>query len=145
MKEFYVGIDPGKFGGIAVLNEEMHIAMPYSNQALIEVCQMYQGSCSVTVENVHSMPGQGTVSMFTFGRNFGYILGVLEAFQIPYTLVDPRVWKKYYGLSSDKQESIAKCKELYPGIYLYPTKRCKKESDGMAEAILISRYGMDHQ
>ena len=139
----YIGIDPGAKGGIAYIDGETAQATPYSNQALLELCQLFQGRAWVFVEYVHAMPGQGVTSMFTFGRNYGYILGVLDAFQMPWTAVEPRLWKKHFGVTSDKQTSIAKCKELYPEINLLPTKRCKKESDGMAEAVLIARYGKD--
>ena len=143
----YIGIDPGAKGGIGIINEETftEFVLPYSNEALIDICQLYQDRASVAVENVHAMPGQGVTSMFTFGRNFGYILGVLEAFQMRYTLVDPRAWKHYFGISADKQSSIDKCKELYPGINLLPTKRSRKESDGMAESILLARWGKEHE
>ena len=143
----YIGIDPGAKGGIGIINEEtfMEFALPYSNEALIDICQLYQDKASVVVENVHAMPGQGVTSMFTFGKNFGYILGVLEAFQMPYARVDPRTWKHHFGISADKQSSIDKCKELYPGINLLPTKQSRKESDGMAEAILLGRFWKDHE
>lgn len=143
----YIGIDPGARGGIGIINEETftEFAFPYSNEALIDVCQLYQDRCIAIIEKVHAMPGQGTVSMFSFGQNYGYILGVIDAYQIPSKLVDPRTWKHYFGISADKQSSIDKCKELYPGINLLPTKRCKKESDGMAEAILLGRWGQEHE
>ena len=140
---FYIGVDPGAKGGIAVLNDEMCLAYPYSNKALKVVCETYAGESVVTVEYVHAMPGQGVSSTFTFGRNYGYILGVLEAFEMPYQTADAKTWKKYFRVSADKQTSIAKCKELYPGIKLKPTSKCRKESDGMAEAVLIGLYGKE--
>lgn len=88
------------------------------------------------------MPGQGVTSMFHFGKSAGYIEGVLKAFHIPYDLIPPQRWKKHYGLHSDKQESIDKCLELFPDTCLLPTQRCKKPSDGMAEALLIAKYGL---
>ena len=141
----YIGIDPGARGGIGILNGDNVQVVPYSNQALIEFCQLYQDIALVTVEKVHAMPGQGVTSMFTFGRNYGYIVGVLEAFQMQYTLIDPRTWKNYFGITADKRSSIYKCQELYPGVNLLPTPRCKKESDGMAEALLIARWGLEHE
>lgn len=142
----YIGIDPGARGGIGIINEEtfMEFAFPYSNEALIDICQLYQDKAFVVVENVHAMPGQGVTSMFSFGKNFGYILGVLEAFQMSYTLVDPRTWKHYFGITADKRSSIYKCQELFPGVNLLPTPRCKKESDGMAEALLIARWWQEY-
>ena len=86
------------------------------------------------------MPKQGVTSMFNFGVSFGYIQGVIEAFEIPYELVSPQKWKKHFGLDNDKSKSIAKCKHLFPGVSLLPTERCRKDSDGMAEALLIALY-----
>lgn len=143
----YIGIDPGARGGIGIINTETltEFALPYSNEALIDVCQLYQDRCIAIIENVHAMPGQGTVSMFSFGKSFGYILGVIDAYQIPNMLVEPRTWKHALGVTADKRSSIFKCQELYPGVNLLPTPRCKKESDGMAEALLIARWGKEHE
>ena len=145
VKKIYIGIDPGAKGGIGIINGNRVQTIPYANQALLEVCQLFQGKSFVTVEKVHAMPGQGVTSMFTFGRNYGYILGVLEAFQMEYATVEPRAWKKYFDVTSDKQTSIDRCEELYPGINLLPTPRCKKESDGMAESVMIARYGKENK
>lgn len=93
------------------------------------------------VEKVGAMPGQGVVSMFNFGKSAGFIEGVLEAFGIKTLLVPPQIWKKSYNLGSDKQKSIEKCQEMHPELSLLPTPRCKKPSDGMAEAVLIAEYG----
>ena len=141
----YIGIDPGARGGIGIINGDTVQTVPYSNLALVEICQLYQDKCIAVIEKVHAMPGQGTVSMFSFGQNYGYILGVVDAYQIPNMLVDPRTWKHYFGITADKRSSIYKCQELYPGVNLLPTPRCKKESDGMAEALLIARWGLEHE
>ena len=93
------------------------------------------------VEKVGAMPGQGVVSMFNFGKSAGFIEGVLAAFGIEILLVPPQKWKKAYDLGSDKQKSIEKCQEMHPELSLLPTSRCKKPSDGMAEAVLIAEYG----
>jgi len=92
------------------------------------------------VEKVGAMPGQGVVSMFNFGKSAGFIEGVLSAYHISYILVPPQRWKKEFDLHSDKQQSIDVCKRLFPDVNLLPTPRCKKPSDGMAEALLIAEY-----
>ena len=89
------------------------------------------------------MPGQGVTSMFHFGKSAGYIEGVLAALRIPCQLIAPQKWKRYYGLHSDKAESIVLCQQKYPDINLLPTPRCRKPSDGMAEALLIAGYGRE--
>lgn len=146
----YVGIDPGQKGGIATLSvdAERHIyevhSYPYSNEKLKDVAynvsREWADNVLCFVEKVGAMPKQGVTSMFHFGMSFGYILGVLEAHQVPYQLVTPQTWKKHFRLDSDKAKSIALCKRLFPAVALLPTERCRKESDGMAEALLIALY-----
>ena len=86
------------------------------------------------------MPGQGVVSMFTFGTGWGRIMGVLDALRIPYELVRPQKWKKAFSVTSDKNSSIAVCKRLFPDVSLKRTERCVKDDDGMAEALLMAEY-----
>ena len=64
----------------------------------------------------------------------------LAALEIPCQLVTPRTWKGEFGLNGSKDRSIEVCKRLFPGVYLLPSSKCRKESDGMAEAILIAEY-----
>lgn len=137
----YIGIDPGQKGGIAIIDKDGAEAHPYSNDKLRDVCEnVYPKSCVCFVEKVASMPGQGVSSTFNFGQSFGYILGVLESHYIPYQLISPRKWKNHYGLDSDKSKSIEMAKRLFPTVSLFPTGRCKKENDGMAESLLIALY-----
>ena len=144
----YLGIDPGKKGGIAVIEEreggEKKISVyPYTNDTLKFVCSsLTVNSSFCVVEKVGAMPKQGVTSTFNFGQSFGYILGVLEAFSVPYQLVTPQTWKKHFGLNADKGKSIETAKRLFPSISLLPTERCHVDSDGMAEALLMALYAM---
>ena len=144
----YIGIDPGKNGGIALISDEKAIARTYSDKELIHICKFFTKQfpeqCVCYLENVHAMPGQGVVSMFNFGQNFGFIQGVLSAFEIPYELVTPQKWKKEYSVTSDKNTSIEVAQRLFPNTNLKATDRCKKDHDGMAEALLIAEYGRRH-
>lgn len=142
----YMGIDPGKNGGIAFLiqtdYEDTVLAYPFSEDILIdkinELCMKHHIEC--VVEDVHAMPHQGVVSMFNFGKNFGFIQGCLRSFEIDFKLVSPIKWKKELNVTSDKHTSIARCKELFPDVNLLKNKRCRKEHDGMAEAVLLAEY-----
>lgn len=147
MKTLFIGIDPGKKGGIAVIDTERGIrhTAPYSDKELITVCRFesWEGNTDhimCCLEKVGAMPGQGVVSMFTFGRGVGYIKGVLESFGIPYQEITPQKWKKEFGLNSDKAASAEVCRRLFPDVSLLATERCKKPHDGMAEALLMAEY-----
>lgn len=86
------------------------------------------------------MPGQGVTSMFNFGKGFGWILGTLEAYSVPYELIRPQKWKKEFSVTSDKNTSINVCKRLFPQVSLLPSEKCRKDNDGMAEALLLAEY-----
>ena len=144
----YIGIDPGKRGGVAVIKDltderivEVH---PYSDDTLKKVCKEltadWKNVILCVVEKVGAMPGQGVTSTFNFGKSFGYILGVLEANGIPYQLISPQRWKKHFSLTNDKNKSIQTAKRLFPSVSLLPTDRCRVESDGMAEALLMAEF-----
>ena len=145
MKTLFIGIDPGKKGGIACIDTECGICYtePYCDKALIDLCssEARKGqNVMCCLEKVGAMPGQGVVSMFSFGQSVGYIKGVLEAFKIPYQEITPQKWKKEFGLNSDKAASAEVCRKLFPDVDLLATPRCKKPHDGMAEALLMAEY-----
>ena len=148
----YIGIDPGKNGGIAFIETIFHKPNGVSVEvfdesrfvSLLKNLKNQEYSCKCIVEHVHAMPKQGVSSTFNFGVNFGFIQGVLKAYNIPYELVTPQKWKKEFSCTSDKNTSIDVCKRLFPGVNLKATVRCKKDHDGMAEALLIAEYGRRH-
>lgn len=136
----YIGIDPGKDGALAVISESGGVqAVPFDPETYRSALRAVSGPAIVCLERVSAMPGQGVTSMFSFGQNFGYIQGLLEAFEIPYELVRPQKWKKAFGISG-KNQSVEVCKRLFPGVSLRRTERCKKDHDGMAEALLMAEY-----
>ena len=90
------------------------------------------------------MPKQGVVSTGSFMENFGFIKGLLTAYKIPFQLAEPTKWKKDFGVTADKNTSIAVCKRLFPDVSLLPTDKSRKDSDGMAEALLMAEYARRH-
>ena len=144
MNNIVIGIDPGKKGGIAVFTDNMYVHI-FNEEEFINIAHLVGDSnipVYVYIEEVHAMPGQGVTSMFNFGRNFGWTVGVFEGNNCIVRYVTPQKWKKYFNLlKQDKKASIAKAKELYPDVNLLPTPRSKVDSDGMAESLLICEYG----
>lgn len=153
MITYCVGIDPGKKGGIGLIVNRDGIktcaASPYSDVALKRTLILLHDAINCVpdvqvmacVEQVNAMPKQGVVSVFTFGKSAGFIEGALYALSIPYQLVRPQVWKKEFGLNSDKQGSIEVCQKLFPTVSLLATERSRVPHDGMAEGMLMAEYG----
>lgn len=136
----YIGIDPGSNGAIACVGEEVKF-INFKGAKLEQVSDFLESNPGrVYIERVHSMPGQGVVSSFTFGSNVGVIIGILACLKRPYTLVNPTSWMKSYGMTRDrgetktqwKQRLVAKAKELFPGA---------KITLANADALLIANYG----
>lgn len=141
----WIGIDPGKKGGYALIYEELGKveAYPWDDGEFVrKMFELYDSGCECKccLEKVGAMPGQGVTSMFTFGKSAGFIEGVLTAYHIPYQLVPPQTWKKVFSLNATKQTSIEVCKKLFPDVNLLPTPRCRKESDGLAESLLQAEF-----
>ena len=141
-----IGIDPGKTGAIAVMDDDGILCLEQFNvDKYVDVLSYVGRSTSakdikVCLEKVGAMPGQGVVSMFNFGHNLGVIEGILSALRIPYQLVPPQTWKKEFSLTGDKAKSIEVCKKLFPWVDLRATDRSRKPSDGLAEALLMAEY-----
>ncbi len=147
----YIGVDPGKKGGYAVVyeddGEQKAEALAWEDMLFVHWCLSWKGVADARgetilacVEKVGAMHGQGVRSMFTFGKSAGFIEGVLAALGIGYQLIPPKTWKAEFGLNSDKAASIEVCKRLFPGVNLLATDKCRKDSDGMAEALLMAEY-----
>ena len=149
----WIGIDPGQKGGYAVIAKtetgQAVFAYPWDDSffamEMASLMQMKEHGIVAAVEKVGARPGQGTVSMFNFGKSAGYIEGVLSALGIPYQLVPPNKWKKEFSLiGQDKQASIVTCRKLFPELDLKRTERCRTDSDGKAEATLLAEYARRH-
>ncbi len=89
------------------------------------------------IERPIAMPGQ---QISTAASNFDS-LGALRASVAlrgyDLNLVTPNEWKRFYGLSTKKGESLEKARVLYPAA---PIKLAKHHN--RAESILIARYGL---
>ena len=138
----YIGIDPGQRGAMAAIQENDAAVIPFNKDEYIRYLTdiKHNHPCVCCIEAVHSITGQGIASSFKFGQTYGWLLGILDAIGIPYQPITPQKWKKEFGLTSDKAQSVEVCKRLYPGVNLLRTERSRKEDDGMAEALLMATY-----
>lgn len=141
---YFIGIDPGKSGALAVIDDEGDVwnTETFSENGYASILSEMSnvGIVKVVLEHVGAMPGQGSVSMFNFGANFGFIKGLLAANNLPYELVRPQKWKRMFSCTSDKNTSVDVAHRLFPNVDLRRTTRCSKPHDGIAEALLMAEY-----
>lgn len=148
MSHLIIGIDPGKTGAIAVLGPDGQLRglldMPIINgevdaTGLAGVLVHLEAPCVTFVEKVHSMPKQGVKSTFSFGQNYGTILGVIGTLQLPLVKVRPQDWKPTFRLTGkDKDASRQLALEMWPEAR--DELRLKKHG-GRADAALIAEHG----
>ena len=141
-----IGIDPGKKGAMAVIHKDGSVSViPFDERRYIVSLGIIAGNdVKCCIEDVHALRGNGITSSFVFGKSYGWLLGMLDTLGIPYQAVSVQKWKKEYGLNSDKQKSIEVCHRLFPNVDLKRTDRCKKDDDGIAEALLLAEYARRH-
>lgn len=108
----FIGIDPGKTGSITVLDEkEGTVNITSMPKTIAEMQDVFDSICSnrnmnelyAVLEQVHSMPGQGVASCFTFGKAYGWLQAMLAAHHIKTIEITPQKWMKLIGaLPKDK-------------------------------------------
>lgn len=142
----YIGIDPGKHGGIAVMGADGEVLdvvkMPKTPQDLLDFLEQYKDDSFCTLERVGGMPGNGGSAMFNFGKGYGHLQMALLALHIPTEDVTPNKWEKTYQLGSSgkytktewKNRLKAKAQQMFPHLG-------KKITLATCDALLICEYG----
>jgi hypothetical protein len=161
---YFVGIDPGQYGGIAINMRPVGTTisswtlhqMPvleakkgrfdldlHAFIALIKAQEFPLERTVIAVEEPPYIPTNGGFAIRSLNKSFGEIRGVLFALGFRTICVPPVPWKAAIlpGKSKDKEATIAHVKIEYPDIELpkHP-KHPKKDHDGLADAVCLSVY-----
>lgn len=127
MTKVYMGIDPGKKGGIAIRYQHRHDIkfwkMPKTDREtllLIEKIHKKYKIMQCTVERAQAFPGNGVVAMFNYGQGFGFLIGIITALRIPLDLVRPMVWQKTIMQGIPKKGKKTKERALIAACNLFP-------------------------
>jgi len=105
-----IAVDPGKGGGIAILDHEgIHLHnMP---ESLVDIYVMLReyGAAKVILEEVPKYTGQNRneATTFVLAQNLGRIEGIVTAIGYPLVRVHPKAWQKTFSISRDKAKSDA--------------------------------------
>jgi hypothetical protein len=138
---YYMGIDPGKAGGIAFISPDGKAIAQSMPETPRDICDLLRtmrsasgGDVRAFIESEHAFHKQGVTSAFTFGFGTGFLHGCLVALDICYEEISPARWQR--GLSclsgGDKNVTKTKCQALFPYI---------KVTHKIADALLIAEYG----
>lgn len=145
--EWFMGIDPGQNGGIAVVQDDGTLVAVYKMPATeadvyLKIKTLAKASIRLAIiEKVHSMPNQGVSSTFKFGVGYGGLRMALVANQIAFDEAVPRTWQKALGVparnTKTETKNDHKKKLLAKAQQLFPTEDITLAT---ADAILIAEY-----
>lgn len=152
---FIAGVDNGLDGGITIIKDGTlfsSMPMPTINTVkskreydLTKIKNFIAGVDHVFVEQAQAMPGQGVSSMFTIGKNYGLMMGILSGLGYPFTVIAPQTWQKQlfsgFPKASTKSVSVMVCQRLWPNADWRASERCKVAHDGMTDSACIAEYG----
>ena len=147
----WVGIDPGLDGGLAAITPDgLSLAvMPtvpvgerrqLDEQAVVSWLLQHRPG-RVCIEQVGARPGQGVVSMFTFGTGWGLVRGICAGLGLPYVLVRPQEWQKEMLAGQPKGSEYLVASRLWPYADWRVSERSQRNHDGLVDAALICEFG----
>lgn len=145
-----IAIDPGASGGIAYQRDGQpaeSVPMPATEGDVVNLLRQLAADPANAVAFVEEVGGyigkaQPASSAFKFGRNFGFLLGVVQTLGVRVELVRPQKWQKSLGVGNAsncasktewKNKLKACAQRLYP--HLRPTL-------ATADALLILEYAV---
>lgn len=150
-----IAIDPGLSGGVAVHHDgDTHVfPMPETEGDIVSLLvvpsRLAVGAGHERIAYVEEVGGfcgvgQPGSAMFKFGRNFGFILGVLQATGWRVELVKPQKWQKFFGLGTKAGaggKTAWKNKLKAHAQRLFPQQKINLKT---ADALLLLEYGIKH-
>jgi Holliday junction resolvasome RuvABC endonuclease subunit len=150
-----LGVDPGVYGGLAIVTINDGAApqlvdaidIPVTGVGAKERVDAIALRTWITahqpqhalIERGQAMPKQGASSGFKYGRAVGSIESVIACCEIPLTIVEPSMWKKFHQLrGGDKEAGRQRALQLFPAAH---AMLARKKDHGRAEAALIALAG----
>jgi hypothetical protein len=150
--QFVAGIDPGRSGAVVVIDVKTgRPVRVYTFDAVGVYTALHNFSVSfdlsevpIYIEKVHSSPQMGVVSAFSFGKNFGEILGYVHACEGLLTQVPPQTWQKVVtGEGETPKERAMDWARREGVLFRLTTPAGKKPHEGAIDAYGIARYGRE--
>ena len=148
-----VGIDPGLAGGLAAITPdgldlcvmptvEVNGRRYLDERRLVDWLTTYAiQKPLVFIEAVGARPGQGVVSMFSFGTSWGLLRGICAGLSLPYQLVRPQEWQNALLKGQPKGSEYLVASRLWPNADWRASERCTTPHSGLVDSALIAEFG----
>lgn len=121
----------------------------YDLPAVLKLVQAFAGAELAVLERSQPMPKNGGIANFQSGAGYMLWRVALTAAGIPYEAIPPASWKAELRVRGQgkttsarrkdgKRRAVELAQQLYPGVTLLPSERCRVSSADMAEALLLA-------
>lgn len=150
-----LGVDPGRFGGFCLLLGATVVRLKPMPEGLKgirimvrEMIDLWGAPNRTLIEDLSTHPKFSRTGIMASARHLGHLEGIFSALNAPYELIRPQEWQSLMyadpriGCLEGKARSIKAAKLLCPDINLKPSTRARRDSDGLADAYLIARFGL---
>ena len=150
----FVGIDPGKQGGIVYINyngtDIRWWLMPRGDLELLTLLRELPAAdhTVVGIEAVRSMPGEGHKGAFTFGEGYGGLKMAVAACGYKRVDVQPRTWQKYFKIKTRGKTPKNEFKDgirllahqTFPSVKLWAQPKTLGKQRAICDAMFIAEY-----
>jgi len=168
MLKFYLGVDLGLSGCMAVINNNNSLVLleliptievlinkkvrnQYDIQAINELFKAWISDFNIVkagMERLRPIPQQASQVAFSLGGGTMLFKTLFTVYKIPYIEIEPRIWQKeifkragvQYSGKTTKLASVAAAKTLFPGFSFRRTAKCKVDSPDMTDSAEIALY-----
>jgi len=144
-----IGIDPGKSGGVAVIEEDGTTTV-YKCPSEVKDMALLIGMClenvaayrtAVFLEKVWAFPTDARKTAFVFGTNYGQWQGILASHELEIRYVTPKEWQAHFNIEKGLPKKVRK-KQL-KDIAIKNNSGINKITLSTADALLIAVYGKE--
>lgn len=159
----FIGVDPGSSGGIVALTDWIdgyekptvdYCALDFDKVTEADIASFVDNQGKLYAKCVIEKVGpnrnrskgevaQGASSMFTFGRSYGFLRGLLIAYSVTFVEISPQRWQKAMGIGHVKDETTTEKKNRHKALaqQLFPHE---KLTHWKADALLLATYCRRH-
>ena len=149
-----IGIDPGARGALVALRGGRDVVashvLPVVQGAGLDPVEMrdqlnrlrWLGECHAVIERAQSMGRESGSAMLRYGRDYGILLGLCTALEIPYETVPPATWHRALvggSVGDPKGRTLLTVRQLLPHLELV-APRGRKAHDGIVDAAAIALW-----
>lgn len=150
---YFFGIDPGRKGGLALIDEHKNLIyiepMPslgngYNYDLIQSLIEKLPPNTTIIMELKPGVMENSASPTTSFGFHCGALFGL--CFKNNPIIISPKVWKTEFNVFRNYKETREnmKLRSIQAAEHVFKLT-FKKNQDGLAEALLLAEYGRRHK